>query len=389
MKGKQLGVNVFIFLIFLTIYCVLGTILPERANDMFGHATVAKEMMLGIRPTNGNFLMYWLAIIFSFFSHDITRIIYSICFLLASATFLRFYISKQIIYKIDLYAGNEKKNYWFSLIMAVSLIFVFVIPLLSYLKYDEFYMGNFAANVWHNSTIIFVFPFAILLYLVSCRQLENYRMKRDLLLLILIVINVLIKPSFLFVFVFIYPVVMLAKYRFSKSFWLSLLPILGCGVLILLMYWMIYITNNNTVEAGEESRIVFAPFRAYKIYRNYLDFPICLILSIFFPLIYSIWNYKKLKGDRIYWYTVFLLIPALLIYMLLVEEGPRFYHGILYWQIVVCVWLYFFVSLIRLIKDIKIEGYILRNKILLSFYSLHVLIGIIYLIRIIKTLGYA
>jgi hypothetical protein len=358
------------------------------ANDMEGHATVAKEMMLGIRPTSGNFLMYWLAIIFSFFSSNITHIVYSICFLLAIATFLRFYISRQCISKIGYYSDDESKNFWFSTIMALSLIFVFVFPLLSYLKYDQFYMGNFAPNVWHNSTIIFVFPFAILLYLVSCRQIENYSIKRDIWLSVLIVLNVLIKPSFLFAFVFVYPLAMLIRYKFSKSFWLSLLPIIGSGVLILLMYWMIYATNNDATVAGEESAIEFAPFRFYKLYRNYLDFPVSLILSALFPIVYSIWNYKRLKGDRIYWYTAFFMVPALLIYILLIETGPRMYHGNLYWQIVPCVWLYFFISLIRLIKDIKEEGYVLRNKILLSLYSLHVLIGIVYVVRIISIEGY-
>ncbi len=66
------------------------------------------------------------------------------------------------------------------------------------------YLGKTVSNVWHNSTIIFLFPFALILFWEEYKIIykKGYCNKGKILLVfILVVLNALIKPSFLFVFI--------------------------------------------------------------------------------------------------------------------------------------------------------------------------------------------
>jgi len=76
-----------------------------------------------------------------------------------------------------------------------------------------------------------------------------------------------------------------------------------------------------------------------------------------------------------------------LIFFFISESGPRAAHGNFYWQIVITTWLSFFVALLALLKDLKMEGKTLKNILLLSVFSIHVLMGLIYFVRLLVT-GY-
>jgi hypothetical protein len=77
-----------------------------------------------------------------------------------------------------------------------------------------------------------------------------------------------------------------------------------------------------------------------------------------------------------------------LIFFFISESGPRASHGNFYWQIVICTWLSFFVAFLALLKDFKNEGRTNKNIFLLSIYMLHVVVGVLYFIRLLLTGGY-
>lgn len=305
----------------------------------------------------------------------------AICIILAAATTLKLIIATKQVNKIKIFK-DRNKNYWISFAIGLSLMFVFVIPVL-YISNKYFYIGNFVPNVWHNSTTILLMPFAILLYIVSIKQIKSYDCTRDIQITILILLNIFIKPSFIFVFICIYPLIILLKYRFSKTFFRSLLPLIIGGMTILAQYLLIYKISDPHLEPSELSGIGIGFFDLYKIKINIGFLPITLISSYFFPIAYSILNRKKLINNIVYIYTILLTSLALLIYAVLFETGPRFLHGNFYWQIVPCSWLLYFITIIYLSKDIKQSGFTLKNKILTAIYTIHVLFGILYLARII------
>lgn len=184
------------------------------------------------------------------------------------------------------------------------------------------------------------------------------------------------------VFVGAYPLMMLLRYKFSKIFWKSLFPVLLGGIFLLIQYWFIYQTANESVADKDHSGIGFGLFSLYRKVIGLTSLPLGIVSSLFFPLLYSVLNLKKLKTSTIYLYTVLLLAFSFLVYALIYEVGPRFFHGNFYWQIIPSTWLMFFIVLLSLLKDIKEEGFTTKNKILLAAYTLHVVSGIVYIGRI-------
>jgi hypothetical protein len=335
-------------------------------------------MLTGERPTAGNFLFYWLVNLFSFLSTKVSASQNSLCFLLALATTYKYDIAQRYIQK-TIHSLSDSRVFVYSSIFAMSLLVIMAIPIPSFFVSHSFVRGNFVPNNWYNSTIIFVFPFAILLFLSSYKQLIEFSAKRNWWILILIFLNVYLKPSYFFVFLSLYPILLLYKYQFSSHFWKSILPV-GLGLVFLIIeYWSIY----HTTPSGDRnaSAVVFHPFYSYTIDSKLWQLPVSLIFSLFFPFLYSVLNFSRLKYSILFWYTTVSFVISLLIYLLIAESGPREMNGNFYWQVIVCAWICFFVSLVAVLTDVQKEGKTIKNKLLLISYSLHVVVGVMYFTR--------
>lgn len=372
-----------IFILFCIFYTHIAYSLPiPHHNDIYGHALIAKEVIIGQRSfLSIPFIMYFLSIILSGFSKDIYPIMGTIAILLAASTTLKFFITKNIINKIT--------SNLIATLSSLSLLVVFAIPILFILSLsNRYYIGSFTPTVWHNSTIIFLMPFAILLFAQSTKQIESYSKKRDYLLTMLIFINIFIKPSFFIVFIVAYPLMMLVRYKFSSIFWKSLIPAIAGGVLLLIQYWFIYQSSGDINLGQGESNISIGFFTVFGIFVKLRFLPLIILFSFLFPILYFTFNLNKLKNNIICIYAILLIFFALAIYGGIYESGPRFTHGNLYWQIVPCAWILFFTSLIELLKDIKRDGLTVKNNILTTIYLFHVISGIYYIIRIITEHNY-
>ena len=381
-----------LFLFLFAAYYTLLKVIPADYNDIHDHAAFARQMCTGEIPYTGNFLVYLLVNIFSFFSAKVTPTEISLCALLAIASVYRYSLTKNEIDGI-LYPGKtDSDNKWLSVMLALSMLFVFAIPIPSYLSDDKFmYIGNYVPNVWHNSTILFLFPFALLLFDLSYRQLQEFNSRRNIWILLLIVLNLVIKPSYFFVFIIVYPILLLVRYKFNKEFWLSILPLVIGFFFLMLEYWVIYKTQKPSGK--DASSVIFMPF-----YRNpaFADgkiptfedlsmIPVSMFFSLLFPLLYTLLNLSKLLKSRLFWYTFLSFIVSVLIFFFISESGPRALHGNFYWQIVVCTWFCFFVALLSLLKDFKTLGKTFKNMALATLFSIHVIIGMIYFARILIT----
>ena len=350
---------------------------------MHDHAAFARQMSTGEIPYTGNFLVYLLVNIFSFFTANVTATEVSLCFLLAFAAVYRYYLTQK---KINEVVGTEN-NQWLYALLALSMLFVFAIPIPSYFSDDYFmYIGNYVPNVWHNSTILFLFPFALLLFELSYKQLRQYNAKRNWWIFGLVLLNLFIKPSYFFVFISVYPLLLLYNYKLKKEFWYSIIPlIIGFGFLII-EYWVIYKIGKPTDKAA--SSVVFLPFYRSSEFADLQLIPVAMFFSMLFPILYTLFNIRKVIKSQAFWYSMLSFFVSVLIFFFISESGPRAAHGNFYWQIVICAWISFFVALLALLKDFKLEGKTLKNISLLSVYSIHVLVGIIYFVRLLVTGGY-
>jgi len=393
MKLKPLITPLLFLLLFIAFYGILKAI-PADYNDIHDHAAFARQMCTGEIPYTGNFLVYLLVNVFSFFTANVTFTEVSLCLLLAFAGTYRYQLSfnkiNQVL-KSDIPTNqpvNQSTIQLYSHLLALSLLFVFVIPIPSYFLGDYFmYIGNYAPNVWHNSTILFLFPFALVLFELSYKQLQSFEAKRNWWILGLVVLNLFIKPSFFLVFICAYPVMLLIQYGFRKHFWLGIIPLaVGMAVLII-QYIVIYKISGPA--ANDSSSVVFLPFyKNPELNQDMINIPFALVFSLFFPLLYVVLNITKVYNNKLFLYTLLTFVFSILIFFLISETGRRASHGNYYWQIVITAWLCFFVALLSLLKDFRNQGSTIKNKVVLSVFGIHVLMGVIYFVRILVTGSY-
>lgn len=384
MRNKNKYILPALFLFLFAAFYMLLKVIPADYNDMHDHAKFARDMCTGKIPYTGNFLVYLLVNVFSFFSARVKATELALCVLLAFAGSYRYYIT---LNRVKNTLNDERLN-WLAVAAAVSMLFVFVIPVPGYFLGDFYmYIGTYTPNIWHNSTLLFLFPVALLLFELSFRQLREFNSKRNFWIFLLIALNLIIKPSYFFVFICVYPLMLLCKYKFKKEFWISILPVFVGGIMLISQYIIIYKINTQVIK--DTSSVVFMPFyRNPELREDMINIPISMIFSLLFPLIYVIINFRKLIQNQLFWYTFLSFVVSVLIFFFISESGPRASHGNFYWQIVITTWLCFFVSLLALIRDYKIEGKSVKNIALLTLFGIHTLMGIIYFVRILVTGSY-
>ena len=99
MKFNRLTLPLLFILLFAAYYSLLKVI-PADYNDMHDHAAFARKMCTGEIPYTGNFLVYLLVNIFSFFTAKVTPTELSLCGLLALAGVYRFSLTQQKITEV-------------------------------------------------------------------------------------------------------------------------------------------------------------------------------------------------------------------------------------------------------------------------------------------------
>ena len=376
-----------LFLFLFAAYYTLLKVIPADYNDIHDHAAFARKMCTGEIPYTGNFLVYLLVNVFSFFTAKVTPSEISLCALLAFAGVYRFSLTRHKINGMLIHERMAAKDNWLSVILALNMLFVFALPIPSYFSDDHFfYIGNYVPNVWHNSTILFLFPFAMLLFELSYKQLEKYTSSRNIWIFLLILLNLCIKPSYFFVFIIVYPILLLFKYKLKKEFWLSIIPLVIGFFFLILEYWIIYKTT--TPSNKEASSVIFMPFYRNPEFADLGLLPVSMAFSLLFPLLYTFFNLPKLMKNRLFWYTFLSFIVSVLIFLFISESGPRASHGNFYWQIVITTWFCFFVTLLALVKDFKFYGKTFKNMMLATVFSIHVIIGVVYFVKILVTGSY-
>lgn len=370
---KYLDIS-FVF-IFSFILFILIINQADGNSDLQAHVRIAKNMYETGNLFSGNFLMYLLLNVFSFFSCNLSLMNYSLSFLLGLSVAFKYQIVKK-------HLNNFTHSKKIIIIISLSLLIVYIIPLFYFLKpfglflnSNNMYLGYYVPNIWHNSTLIFLFPFAILLYLISVNQLHDYNKNRTYSMTLLIIINILIKPSFFFIFLIAFPVIAIFKFGLVKSLKYFLLPIL-IGLFVL-SYVFLTIYNGND---GSHVKIIINSILTVDFWITNGKY---IAISILLPVVFFICNYKKLILDWEFYYLVLLLFISLVIYFLCHETGPRASHGNFYWQIIISMWLVFlFVVKVLFFKN---EISITNLYILKSLYTIHVFMGVIYILKLLIT----
>lgn len=382
------GVFIFAFTFFRLI------LLKNIRTDIQLHNAYIQDFVNGSASPPANFLYFLAVYLFSFAQANSSSLIaFGSSLALSFSVAAKYAITRCIFaryLKSEIFAFKDKKcisSDFLATLFALALFFAFSIPMRLFDSKGYMYLGQIPPNVWHNSTTIFLMPFAFMLFWNSHLQIQNPISKKGLFIVfILIILNILIKPSFLFPFLVVYPLLMFIQTKKNMNlrlFVVNMMPVLLASLLILIMYVLIYHCSFSTTAAAIKkgpSGISFAPFLVWGHYSPNIAFS--FLLSFLFPLVFVFLCPQELRNSLMQ-YAFFLFGVALLIYIFVIEVGPRQNSGNFGWQAVICSYMLFFAACLQLARRILEKGLADFNNIILSIcLTVHVVSGVVYLIFI-------
>ncbi|STX29751.1 Uncharacterised protein [Legionella beliardensis] len=252
--------------------------------------------------TKGSFPVYtvWykLVQILSGFSSRFEHLAFITIMLLAALVGIKYLISYFIL------ITNNAKKIDSKLVALLSFGLLVIMPILSYYPPDKYpnqvliskfhiYLGNIAANQWHNSTLTLAMPVYLLLYYYSLNHFKSDKLYPFFIISALAVISIFCKPNYALAFI---PVLCLALLIFNLRLGqyreaIVKPAIIALPILVTLFYqWYFTFVQNDLFDHSIGTKI--APFLVWKTYSPHIF--ISLILSIAFPLTVLIFFYKKI-----------------------------------------------------------------------------------------------
>lgn len=302
-------------------------------------------------------------------------------------------LSFGIVFKLQLAKDYVSQSFdktsidkWIYFALLIT-IFFFVPIYIPELDGSRWYVGKFTGTIWHNSTTIFVLPFCMLLFFSTIQWVEKPTNKTFLMMLAWSVLIALIKPSYLFAFIPAFPLLLLIQTkRINKK---VILSVLFSFILILLVGFqtLILFTPLGQLDIiqgqSNNTNVVIAILQVWKFYAyNKVS---AFFTSLGFPLL-ALWVYRKnLIHDAAFLLAILQGVFAILIFFIFAEDGERFFHANFSWQIPICYFLLNLVLMKKIIQDIidakGFKNLLTIKKVLLIYFLIHGLYGIMYFLR--------
>lgn len=326
-----------IFVLMVSIFAYIMFVIKWN-SDLCAHTYIAQQMLEEHRLFSTNFLIYFLINLLTFFTGAKYPMRAVLVLLLAAANTAKYTIVRE--------AFREWISSKTAKLASFSMLFVYIIPLMYFLKplgiflsADNMYWGYYVPNVWHNSTILCMMPFAIACYLLSVKQFKQYTDRRNKYISLFLVLSVLVKPSFFFVYVIAYPIIMLSQYGLSKTFSKSLLPLLAGGICLVYEYVTIYYSGVND---GSSVVIDIAQLFTLDFWQSRILY---LVVSLSLPLLFLCLYGRTIVRDPEFWFVLIMLVCGFGIMWCCREMGPRATHGNFGWQTIAAMWFIYFYML--------------------------------------------
>lgn len=383
-------IGLFIFCLAFFYYLI-----SNISTDITTHIEQIRRININAAHYPANFLFYLIVNILSGFSQvKILNLVAVI--VLSAATVLKYSLSKAFIVGLNPAQNQEikwrKKTHF--ILIALALFFCFAIPdPFSIFILKKMYLSKFVPMVWHNSTTIFLFPFAILLF---WKQLKMFKAKNHidvkeiLIINLLVVLNLLIKPSFIFAYAPITFFFLLHKnvIRNYKIWFIQLTPIITTLVVLMLQYYFIYVKQDGSFFYEKSELAIGLPFQFLLQFVPWWFIPFSFIFS-YALVLFTMVCYKEILSYTPFCYALALTVFAIFISAFVIETGPRALHGNFLWQNVICTYLLFLVTITFLTpKLLNKQGWSIKDKVLLGLFTAHAFAGLLYPLKIVITTSY-
>ncbi len=267
----------------------------------------------------------------------------------------------------------------------LSVGVVVAAPIMALLPLDnKYYFGYIGLANYHNPTIILLRPLALILFGMILADLQKRKLStlRIILAAVVVIVSTLLKPNLAITLIPAVFILLLIHWIQKKPFhytgWM-LGYFLPAGIILAGQYLFTYLQPG----AGSGG-ILFQPLVVESAFSGYLGWK--FLLSIFFPLLILIVEFKQIKNSpdlQLAWLAF--IIGAAQLY-LLAEDGNRLEHGNFRWSAQITLFL-LFVSTLKYCWQ-KIRWTSAKKWLILIGFSPHVIAGVIYLIHCLKAKSY-
>lgn len=389
-KSKNFD-NMLVFVLSISIFLA---ILHFINTDVQIHLESIVRVNNGSAAYAPHFLFFFAVNFLSFFSSNISLMFFVSAVVLSLATVGKFIVSKEIISELTLLSKHENKIMVIK-VLSFMLLFCFAIPdVYNFFVLKKMYLGRTPSVVWHNSTIISVFPFAILLFWKQLKMFDNIYKSlyhRDILIVsILVCLNIVIKPSFIFVFVPVTIFIILKDFRKTnlRDCLIKLFPVFLAVVFLGIQYVTIYNYQIGSFQAEKSSIAITVPFEFFRHFIPSWYIPVSFVFSFAFPMI-TVLYYRDVLKYKPFLYALYLTLMGVFISAIFNEAGPRKFHGNLVWQNIICTYLLFLTTVSFVLpKFFKVKRYPKEMNIIGLIFIVHFLSGVLYLFKMYFTKSY-
>jgi len=354
--------------------------------DIPAHNSFIMEWLGGDKNVKLYSLYFYVLAALSFFKSNMSVINAASVVLLSAAVVAKF-LAAAFVFKKELSyknAADGKKFHAANISFGAESIMLLVLFLVSICNNWVFRispdttLGYLPVNTWHNSTTIFLMPFAVWLFYRSYRFIISessagkwYRWLLELVPLCML--TIFIKPSYFFVFAVSFPLYCLIRFGAGKKFPVTLLVVVLASGALAVVY--------NFVYAGTGSSVAIDPFYVWGYWSANIF--LAFICSLVFPLLFLLFYRKEAWHDHLLSYAWLQMLVATIIFIMLKETGGRELHANFGWQTIVCSYILFVSTWIRfmgILMNKKSTG--TGDRIIAGSFVMHVLFGIVYLLKL-------
>ena len=213
----------------------------------------------------------------------------------------------------------------------------------------QHYIGYQCANMWHNSTYIFMRFFAVLTLIAFMKIYDGYEEGIDIIkwlkFTLLLTVTTGFKASFLTVFAPLLAILLLRDLiygeKFKRVFGMALSVVLPLGVMII----------QSIVLSGSDGSNGYSisPFKGLSMRGDHPK--VTLILSVAFPLCVLFLHIKDFYRDKYYFWSLVMWLIGFLEVFLFIETGERALDSNFMWGYSISLFFVFIASMVKLAGD--------------------------------------
>lgn len=259
---------------------------------------------------------------------------------------------------------------------SANILSAFYFPLAN----KRHYIGYECANMWHNSTYIFMRLFAILTMIIYVKLYVRYKeglsAKDWFVLAGMLALTTGFKASFLTVFAPALALILLNDLFKKTGFW----KVVSIGTTVFPAMIVMYIQSLILSDGEGSGGYAIKPFEALSLRGDHPK--AAIVFSIAFLLMTVVFHFKSSLADKVCRKTIVLWAVAFLEIFLMVETGERSLDGNFFWGYSIALFFSFVVAMLNSFRQFKNHDRNIFSTVLffgeMAVLGWHVISGIWY-----------